>query len=122
MCGMVRAIEVDNELFEGKLHVWVDGLDSTPPGFGEEVPPPAPRSRVTLQGRFKEPLPFASLLTGQVSCRSRPNNGHRSQGLGLPALPVQGRFKGPLPLTSLGGPYKDMFRTRTRFEYTIRPS
>ena len=63
---MGRAIEVDNELFKGSLHVWVEGLDSTPPRFGEEVPPPAPRSRITVPGRFKEGLPFASLLTGQV--------------------------------------------------------
>ena len=29
--------------------------------------PPPPRSRVTLQGRFKQPLGFEDLLTGQVN-------------------------------------------------------
>ena len=66
---MRRGIEINTPLFEGTVRIWVDGVDSTPPGFKEQVPLPAPRSRVTLQGRFKRSLPFASLLTGQVGLR-----------------------------------------------------
>jgi hypothetical protein len=32
-----------------------------------QVKPPPPRSRVTLQGRFKRPFSFEDLLTGQAS-------------------------------------------------------
>ena len=61
-----RAIPLNTPLFEGNVYIWVDGLDTTPEGFSGQVPPPAPRSRITLQGRFKQELPFSSLLTGQV--------------------------------------------------------
>ena len=39
-----------------------------------QVKPPPPRSRVTLQGRFKRPFSFEDLLTGQASRAQMPSH------------------------------------------------
>eukprot|EP00798_Chlamydomonas_sp_ICE-L_P007723 gene7723-894_t len=66
-------IDFESDLFKGKAYAFIKGLPTTPPGLFDS------RKRLSwlcIQGKFKEALPFNTVITGQEF--SRPF-------LGLPA-------------------------------------
>lgn len=56
------AIELDTPLFSGRACVWVRDLPGAPARLFEGR---RRRTLVTVQGRFKEPVPLDDLVTGQ---------------------------------------------------------
>ncbi|KAK9804498.1 hypothetical protein WJX73_010880 [Symbiochloris irregularis] len=56
------AMPISTDLFTGTAKLWVAGLTTTPPGIFEGH---KRRTMLVVQGRFKSPLHFNDVLTGQ---------------------------------------------------------
>eukprot|EP00798_Chlamydomonas_sp_ICE-L_P007726 gene7726-897_t len=59
-------IDFESDLFKGKAYAFIKGLPTTPPGLFDS------RKRLSwlcIQGKFKEALPFNTVITGQEFSR-----------------------------------------------------
>ena len=63
-------MEVETDDFKGRVSIWVQGLDTSPPDLFKGK---RRKTAIVVQGTFKEPLLFEEVLTGQEFGRTPTN-------------------------------------------------
>ena len=69
-CLCRRPVEVETDQFKGKLSIWIQGLDTSPPDLFQGK---RRKTAIVIQGTFKEPLLYEDVLTGQEFGRTPTN-------------------------------------------------
>ena len=61
---------METDQFKGRLSIWVQGLDTSPPDLFQGK---RRKTAIIIQGTFKEPLLYENVLTGQEFGRTPTN-------------------------------------------------